>query len=129
MYHDIGKPYCKIYDLNDHSKYHFPNHAEISSKTYSNINNGIEDITSLLIRRDMDIHMIKAKDLDSFIGITDLDNQIAISLLITGLAEIHANAEMFGGFDSISFKMKYKQIDSRGKQIIKKIIDLQKEEK
>jgi len=62
----------------------------------------------------MEIHTIKAKELSFFIK-----NKEAISLLITGLSEIHANAEMFGGIESINFKIKYKQIDSRGKQIIK----------
>lgn len=119
IYHDIGKPYCKIYDLED-KKYHFPEHAKISSKTYERTN-GSQDLISILIERDMDIHLIKAKDLDVFIGDSKLDHMIAISLLLTGLAEIHANAEMFGGIDSTSFKIKYKQIDSRGKQIIKKI--------
>lgn len=122
IYHDIGKPYCKIYDLEDNSKYHFPNHANISSKIYSNIF-GDDNIISLLIKRDMDIHLIKSKDIEYFIGNTKLDHQISLSLLLTGLSEIHANAEMFGGIDSISFKIKYKQIESRGKQIIKLIKD------
>lgn len=120
-YHDIGKPYCKIYELEDKSKYHFPNHAEISSETYKKLNNNKEDIISTLIKRDMDIHLIKAKDIPSFIGGSSIDYKIAISLLLTGLSEIHANAEMFGGIESTSFKIKYKQIDSRGKQIIKQI--------
>lgn len=45
--------------------------------------------------------------------------ELTISLLVTGLAEIHANAEMFGGLNSIGFKIKYKQINQRGKQILK----------
>jgi hypothetical protein len=57
---------------------------------------------------------MKANKLDEF-----CEDFAAISLLITGLAEIHANAEMFGGIESTSFKMKYKQINRRGKQIIK----------
>lgn len=64
----------------------------------------------------MDIHTIKAKDLDEF----SENNSRALTLLLSGLSEIHANAEMFGGLESTSFKIKYKQIDSRGKQIIKK---------
>lgn len=116
IYHDIGKPYCKIYDLNS-KNYHFPNHANISGSTYKNITD--DTIISSLISRDMDIHLLKAKDLSSFIGSSFLDKQIALSLLISGLSEIHANAEMFGGLNSINFKIKYKQIESRGKQIIK----------
>jgi hypothetical protein len=118
IYHDIGKPYCKIYDL-DTKKYHFPDHANISSNIYFDITNN--NILSTLIKRDMDIHLIKAEQIDSFIGTSELDKQIAISLLLTGLTEIHANAEMFGSLESISFKIKYKQIEKRGKQILKKI--------
>jgi hypothetical protein len=44
---------------------------------------------------------------------------MAVTLLLAGLAEIHANAEMFNGFDSPSFKIKYKQIDRRGRAICK----------
>ena len=47
-----------------------------------------------------------------------------LSLLITGLSEIHANANMFGGIESTSFKIKYKQINSRGKQILKHLIEI-----
>ncbi len=73
----------------------------------------------------MDIHLIKANQLEDFIGKSKLDFNIAISLLITGLTEIHANAEMFGGIESNSYKIKYKQIDSRGKKIIKLIKEKQ----
>jgi hypothetical protein len=34
------------------------------------------------------------------------------------LCEIHANADMFGGINSTSFKIKFKQINKRGKAII-----------
>lgn len=44
---------------------------------------------------------------------------LAITLLITGLSEIHSNAKMFGGTDSTSFKIKLKSITQRGKQIFK----------
>ena len=43
----------------------------------------------------------------------------AISLLLVALSEIHANAEMFGGIESTSFKIKWKQIDKRGNAICK----------
>jgi hypothetical protein len=45
-------------------------------------------------------------------------NPYALTLLLTGLAEIHSNCQMFGGFDSTSFKIKFKCISQRGKQII-----------
>lgn len=120
IYHDIGKPYCKIYELDNQSKYHFPNHTEKSAEIWKSIspdNNIVK-----LISMDMDIHTMKAIHIDEFIKHNE-----AISLLITGLSEIHANAEMFGGIESTSFKIKYKQIDSRGKQIIKKLISIKGE--
>ncbi len=119
MYHDIGKPYCKSYDIENNGKYHFYNHAALSAKTYSQIDNSY--LISTLIERDMDIHLLKAEQIDNFIGSSELDIMIAITLLISGLSEIHANAEMFGGLNSTSFKIKYKQINSRGKTILKKI--------
>lgn len=119
IYHDIGKPFCKTYDIENNGSYHFFNHANISAQTYKQISN--DSIICSLIERDMDIHLIKSESIDSFIGTSILDKQIAISLLLTGLAEIHANAQMFGGINSTSFKIKYKQIDSRGKQILKKM--------
>jgi len=63
---------------------------------------------------DMDIHLLKADGIAEFAARPE-----AISLLLTGLAEIHANAAMFGGIESTSFKIKFKQISKRGKQIIK----------
>jgi hypothetical protein len=51
--------------------------------------------------------------------LTKLDTKSIITLLIASLAEIHSNAEMFGGIESTSFKIKWKNIDRRGKQVFK----------
>lgn len=67
---------------------------------------------------------MKAANIPDFLGTSNQELSIAISLLITGLSEIHANASMFGGIESTSFKIKYKQIDSRGKAILKQLKDL-----
>lgn len=48
---------------------------------------------------------------------------VAPSLLLTAWAEIFANAEMFGGRESISFKMKYKSL-SRATRAIRKAIKI-----
>lgn len=63
----------------------------------------------------MFFHTCSAKDLEE----TDLTTEQLSALLLTSLAEIHANAEMFGGVESTSFKSKYKQIDRRGKKFCK----------
>ena len=108
--HDCGKPYCLTID--NSGKRHFTNHAEISADTFSSIfdNKEVED----LIRHDMDIHLLKSDGVEEF-----CKNPNVITLLLTGLAEIHSNSQMFGGIDSISFKIKWKCINQRGKQIFK----------
>jgi hypothetical protein len=108
IHHDCGKPYCLTYD--EQGKKHFPNHAEKSYQTWISV--GGSESAAKLMRMDMMIHTIKANDLDEFIKYPE-----AITLLISGLAEIHSNAKMFGGIDSTSFKIKWNQINKRGKAI------------
>jgi hypothetical protein len=43
----------------------------------------------------------------------------AASLYLTAVAEVHANAPMFGGFESTSFKSKMKHLDRRGKALLR----------
>jgi len=107
--HDCGKPYCRTVD--EGGMVHFPDHAQASYKTWNRING---DITiGQLILRDMEIHIIKAKDIPEFCR----DKNIAITLLLAGLAEVHSNAAIFGGVESQSFKIKWRQIDRRGRAI------------
>ena len=112
IYHDCGKPYCLTIDKD--GKRHFTNHAKIShdiwEKTYGNKEVG------KLILMDMDIHLLKDVGVEEFASKPE-----AITLLLTGLCELHSNAEMFGGLESISFKIKYKQIKKRGSAILKQI--------
>lgn len=111
-YHDCGKPFCLTID-ND-GKRHFPNHAEVSYQIFKQIFNN--DVAAELIRRDMDIHLLKSTGVDEF-----CKNPFAITLLLAGLAEVHSNAQIFGGPDSTSFKIKFKSINQRGKQILNKL--------
>ena len=108
-YHDCGKPFCLLVDVA--GKRHFPNHAEVSSYYFNQVFNN--SIASELIKHDMDIHLLKSDGVDEFCKMT-----YAITLLLTGIAETHSNASMFGGIDIISFKIKIKNISKRGKQII-----------
>lgn len=110
VFHDCGKPFCLVYD--EDGRKHFPNHAEISEKAYRETFGN--DQVARLIGMDMDIHLLKADGLKEF-----SQRKEALTLLIVGLAEIHSNAKMFGGFASTSFKIKWKQIDKRGRQILK----------
>lgn len=107
-YHDCGKPFCRIVD--EDGKVHFPNHAEVS---YQYFNQVFDNKTAAeLIRHDMDIHLLKSDGVEEF-----CKNPFALTLLLTGIAETHSNANMFG-LGSTSFKIKNKNISKRGKQII-----------
>jgi hypothetical protein len=112
IFHDCGKAYCLTIDEN--GKRHFPDHAEKSYQTWLNI--GGSPQAAKLMKMDMIIHTMKAADIDEFIKHPE-----AITLLLAGLAEIHSNARMFGGIESESFKIKWSQINKRGKAICQKL--------
>lgn len=109
LFHDCGKPFCR--NVDEEGKQHFPNHAAISGKIWREI--GGSEQVARLIEMDMDIHLLKDEGVAEFTSKPE-----AATLLITGLAEIHSNARMFGGIDSTSFKIKRKSIDKRGKKIV-----------
>ena len=109
VYHDCGKPFCVTVD--EEGRRHFPDHAKVS---YQIFNQYFDDrIAADLILHDMDIHMLKSEGVEEF-----AKNPYALTLLLTGLSEVHSNANMFGGIESTSFKIKYKSICQRGKQIL-----------
>jgi hypothetical protein len=110
LLHDCGKSFVKTIDEN--GKIHFSNHAQKSHDIYLQVCDN--EHVAKLIKMDMDIHNLKAIDLPEF-----CQRKECISLLLSGLAEIHSNSELFGGTQSVSFKIKYKQIDNRGKAICK----------
>ncbi len=110
VYHDCGKAYCLSFDEN--GRKHFINHAELSYLKWLEVGGSKEAAT--LMKMDMDIHKLKDYDVDEF-----CKRPQAITLLLVGLAEIISNSIMFGGFNSINFKIKFKQIDKRGKRICK----------
>lgn len=114
LWHDCGKPFCRTVDSD--GKQHFPNHAKASADTWRSTN-GSEQIARL-IEMDMDIHLLKAEGLQDFCSRPE-----AISLLCAGLSEVHSNAQMFGGNESTSFKIKWKHIEKRGNAICKILFD------
>jgi len=115
IYHDCGKPYCRTVDIE--GKQHFPDHAAKSFEVWDHIFGRVEDpIVGTMIRQDMDIHCLKGEGVDEFAS-----RPQAVSLMLTGLSEVHANASMFGGMESTSFKIKWKQIDKRGRQVLNKM--------
>jgi uncharacterized metal-binding protein len=107
-YHDCGKPFCL--EVDSEGKRHFPNHAEKSYEIFKQVFKS--EVAAKLIRHDMDVHLLKADTTEKF-----CENPLAIALLLTALAEIHSNSTMFGGLDSVSFKIKLKSLTQRGKQI------------
>ncbi len=110
IYHDCGKPYTITIDEN--GRKHFPNHAQKSYETWLSM--GGNSRVSNLMLHDMDMHTMKAKDIENFMKHDDF-----LVLMITSVAELYANSEMFGGMDSTSFKIKFKQIEKRGNAIMK----------
>lgn len=107
-YHDCGKPRCRTVDAE--GRQHFPDHARLSREVW--LAHGGAPAVADLIGMDMDLHLLKAEGVPEFAR-----RPQAAALLLTGLAEIHANAAMFGGPDSTSFKIKLKHIERRGKPI------------
>ena len=114
IYHDCGKPLCRVVD--GEGKQHFLGHAQVSYERW--LNAGGDAQVADLILHDMDIHQLKADGIAAFASSPN-----AVSLLCTGLAEVHSNAQMFGGIESDSFKMKFKHLDRRGKALIGRLME------
>lgn len=107
--HDIGKPFCL--EIDDQGKRHYPNHAEVSYQVFKQLYN--DDVVADLIRKDMDFHLLKSEDKKAF-----ANYEYATTLLLVSLAELHSNAALFSGIESISFKIKWKHTNKTGKQIL-----------
>lgn len=111
--HDSGKPVVR--EVDDEGKVHFPNHAKQSGETYrETFADEADESVAYLIEHDMDVHMLKAAGVPDF-----AQHPLAVAQVLAALAEVTSNASMFGGIGSTSFKIKYKQIDQRGKALMK----------
>ncbi len=108
-FHDCGKPYCRT------PEGRFPDHANVSAYVWACV--GGNEAVGELIRDDMVIHTATAEEISQ--KMQEWSVKDACTLLLAALCEIHSNARMFGGIDSTSFKIKWKQIDKRGRQICK----------
>lgn len=123
--HDCGKP--EVLTVDGDGKRRFPNHAEQSAETFRQTfaNVGTSETVELIeyfILHDMDMPLLKADQVDDF-----LQQPYPIAKLVAALAETTSNAGMFGGIDSTSFKIKYKQLNQRGKAITSKLFNDNKE--
>lgn len=117
IYHDCGKPYCLIVD--EDGRKHFPDHANTSYSIWKSL--GQPEIECQLMLHDMDIHTLRGDDIPTFCQLP-----FAATLLITGLAELHSNAVMFGGIESTSFKIKWKNINKFGARIVSELLSMNK---
>jgi hypothetical protein len=109
VYHDCGKPLSRVVD--EEGRQHFPEHARASYNRW--LEAGGDPQVAELILRDMDAHQLKAEGVPGFAS-----TPYATTLLLTALAELHSNAQMFGGIESDSFKMKFKNLERRGKAVL-----------
>lgn len=113
LWHDCGKPACLTIDAE--GKKHYPNHADISADIWLELD-GDPEIAEL-IRHDMDCHLLRPAQAKQF-----AQQKNALALLTSALAELHANASMFGGFQSDSFKIKWKRLDRCGAVILQHLL-------
>jgi sporulation protein YlmC with PRC-barrel domain len=109
IWHDCGKPYARSVDSN--GKVHYPDHSKVSSEIWESLG-GCPRIGNLILR-DMDFHLLKPAEAKEYSNQPD-----CLILLVTALCEVHANAEMFGGQESDSFKIKWKRLNKVGDIII-----------
>jgi len=112
IYHDCGKPFCRTVDAE--GRQHFPDHARISASIWRV--NGGDQVIARLIEHDMDMHTLKPSETDEY---KHLD--LVPALLLTALSELHANASMFGGLESTSFKIKWKALNKVGRNLIQRL--------
>ena len=118
IFHDCGKWACLTTDAD--GKRHFPNHAEVSQNIFRE--HFDHETAAKLIGWDMVMHTMKDADIDYWLSQWSIKD--ACTLMLASLAEIHANAALFGGekgIESTSFKIKWKQVDKRGKAICKRL--------
>lgn len=114
IYHDCGKPYCRTVD--DEGRQHFVNHAEVSAEIYEKYFDN--QLIKKLIKDDMNFHYLKSNEMQRWFE-TIKDTKYLCSLYITAWAEIISNSVMFGGKESVSYKIKRKSLISAGKKLLK----------
>ena len=112
VFHDCAK--LQVLRIDADGRQHFPDHAIVSARAWTNAG-GCTEVGDL-IAMDMDVHLLKGEEVEAFSHRPE-----ARALLLTALSEVHANASMFGGLESVSFKSKWKHVDRRGRAILKAI--------
>jgi hypothetical protein len=105
IYHDCGKPFCRT------EEGRFPDHA-LHSYNQWKVLFPDDDVISNLMLLDMGFHTYRDEQL-----IELCHNSLAPTLYFTAWGELEANAGMFGGHDSDSYKIKRKRLIKAGKKL------------
>ena len=100
--HDCGKPFCREVDQLGRTRY--PDHAGVSHSIIRELFPTEIDLQYLVLH-DMDFHTLKPKDL-----VEVANSKYGFSLYLTAWSELIANSALFGGTDSVSFKIKRKHL-------------------
>ena len=112
VFHDCGKPLVRSVDAE--GRVHYPDHAAASAKRFRELSpNGT---VARLIERDMEVHLLPASGVEEFVRKDG--SRFAATLLLSGFAEIRANAPMFGGRSSVGYRIKAKHLDARSRKIV-----------
>ncbi len=114
--HDCGKPACLV--IGEDGRRHFPDHASVSGKLAEQM--GCSNDVKWLITNDMWMHTCSSDEVHA--AVLHRHDLVRIQILVA-LAEIHANATMFGGVQTTSFKIKYKHVAKRSKVLYDRMIN------
>ncbi len=109
LYHDCAKPYCIQWD--EQGRAHFPNHAQLSSTLFLQYHS--DPLIGTLIAHDMCCHVSKPADAPALAQMPYIE-----ILLCAAACETLSNAKMFGGTQSTSFKIKFKNLSKLGQRIL-----------
>lgn len=110
VYHDCGKPF--VMQRDEQGALHFPGHAQKSAQVWQLAGGSQQEVE--LMALDMVLHTAAVSDMREFAS-----NPLAPSLLLSAYAELLSNAKsLFGGTDSVSFKIKLKALSRRAKALL-----------
>lgn len=114
IYHDCGKPDCL--ETDDQGRQHFPNHASVSKAKFlafalqhKELPLGTAPYIADHIGMDMDFHTLRGSELETLCR-----HPLAPCMYLAAWASLLANAEMFGGATSDSYKIKAKRLCKAG---------------
>lgn len=110
-YHDCGKP--RVHSVDELGRAHFPEHARASAALWRELGGGEQE--AWLMEHDMLLHAGSSEECQALAG-----HHLAPALLFASLAELHANAQMFGGTQTDNFKAKAKRLERRSADLLKR---------